>query len=92
MTVTLQDMSCLWGLPIHGKPIISQADGPWVDLIEGLLGIPANEQKMKQKRRKKEDETTVVRHSQYSLSLRELRDRFPKMPKKPTQEQVDRHT
>jgi hypothetical protein len=25
-TVTLQDVSCLWGMPIHGEPIIGQSD------------------------------------------------------------------
>ncbi|KAF6990413.1 hypothetical protein CFC21_007606 [Triticum aestivum] len=29
MTVTLQDVSCLWGLPIHGKPLIGKADAAW---------------------------------------------------------------
>uniref|UniRef100_A0A0E0Q0E8 Aminotransferase-like plant mobile domain-containing protein n=1 Tax=Oryza rufipogon TaxID=4529 RepID=A0A0E0Q0E8_ORYRU len=29
MTITLQDISCLWGLPISGKLIVGQSDGNW---------------------------------------------------------------
>ncbi|KAF7070405.1 hypothetical protein CFC21_075929 [Triticum aestivum] len=29
MTVTLQDVSCLWGLSIHGKQLIGKDDASW---------------------------------------------------------------
>ena len=41
-----------------------------------LLGIPVDEQHMKQKKRRKGDDNIVVRNSQYSLNLGKLRDRF----------------
>ena len=48
MTITLQDVSCLWGLPIHGKPLVRKADAQWSEIVERLLGIPVDEQHMKQ--------------------------------------------
>ncbi|VAH30007.1 unnamed protein product [Triticum turgidum subsp. durum] len=63
MTVTLQDVSCLWELPIHGKPLIGKADAAWSGLIERLLGIPIDEQHMKQKRRRKDDDNIAVKNS-----------------------------
>lgn len=52
MTVSLQDVSCLWGLPIQGEPIIGKSEGPWVDEIETLLGVTPGKQVMKQKKAK----------------------------------------
>lgn len=92
MTITLQDVSCLWGLPIHGRPITGQADGSWVDMIERLLGIPMEEQHMKQKKRKKEDDMTMVSYSRYSISLSKLRDRFRVMPKNATEREINWYT
>ncbi|KAI4991577.1 hypothetical protein ZWY2020_039963 [Hordeum vulgare] len=63
MTITLQDVSCLWGLPIHGKPLVGIADAPWSELVERLLGILVDEQHMKQKKRRKGDDNIVVRDS-----------------------------
>ncbi|MCY5779129.1 hypothetical protein OV602_24800, partial [Salmonella enterica subsp. enterica serovar 1,4,[5],12:i:-] len=54
MTVTLQDVSCLWGLPIRGEPIIGKSDGPWIDTIKRLLGISPGNELLKQKKRKLE--------------------------------------
>lgn len=92
MTITLQDVSCLWGLPIHGRLITGQADGSWVDMIERLLGIPMEEQHMKQKKRKKEDDMTMVSYSRYSISLSKLRDRFRVMPKNATEREINWYT
>ncbi|KAI4980467.1 hypothetical protein ZWY2020_020952 [Hordeum vulgare] len=47
------NMSCLWGLPICGKPLIGKAGAYWYALIERSLGNPVDEQHMKQKKRKK---------------------------------------
>lgn len=47
MIVTLQDVSCLWGIPIQDDPIIGKSDGSWIDTIERLLGITAGKQVMK---------------------------------------------
>jgi hypothetical protein len=39
MTMTLQDVSCLWGLPIQGLPVTGISDDDWSSDIENLLGI-----------------------------------------------------
>ncbi|EAZ37700.1 hypothetical protein OsJ_22042 [Oryza sativa Japonica Group] len=80
MTITLQDISCLWGLPISGKLIVGQYDGNWSDMIERYLGIPPEDQEMKKKKRKKEDDTFALSYARYSITLSKLRDRFRVMP------------
>ncbi|XBI19446.1 hypothetical protein VPH35_060971 [Triticum aestivum] len=91
MTITLQDISCLWGLPIHGKPLVGIADAPWSELVERLLGIPVDEQHMKQKKRRKGDDNIVVRDSQYSLNLGKLRERFHVLPDNPMDREINWH-
>ncbi|XP_045087291.2 serine/threonine-protein phosphatase 7 long form homolog [Aegilops tauschii subsp. strangulata] len=91
MTITLQDISCLWGLPIHGKPLVGIADAPWSKLVERLLGIPVDEQHMKQKKRRKGDDNIVVRDSQYSLNLGKLRERFHVLPDNPMDREINWH-
>ena len=91
MTITLQDVSCLWGLPIHGKPLVGIADAPWSELVERLLGIPVDEQHMKQKKRRKGDGNIVVRDSQYSLNLGKLRERFHVLPDNPMDREINWH-
>lgn len=92
MTITLQDISCLWGLPISGKLIVGQSDGNWSDMIERYLGIPPEDQEMKKKKRKKEDDTFALSYSRYSITLSKLRDRFRVMPSNPTQREIDWHS
>lgn len=92
MTITLQDISCLWGLPISGKLIVGQYDGNWSDMIERYLGIPPEDQEMKKKKRKKEDDTFALSYSRYSITLSKLRDRFRVMPSNPTQREIDWHS
>jgi Plant mobile domain len=36
MTITLQDVACLWGLPINGILIIGISDDSWTPLVEAL--------------------------------------------------------
>ncbi|KAJ3686230.1 hypothetical protein LUZ61_015394 [Rhynchospora tenuis] len=38
MTVTLEDVSCLWGLPIDGKVVCGDSDENWADYIEFAFG------------------------------------------------------
>ena len=40
MTITLQDVSCLWGLLIYGDPVGGVSDEDYGHLVEPLLGIP----------------------------------------------------
>ena len=45
MTVTLEDVSCLWGLSISGAPLTGFSDGASIkDRVFDLLGIPEDEQ------------------------------------------------
>ena len=38
LTVTLQDVSILWGLPIRGLPITGRSDDEWSQVIEDAFG------------------------------------------------------
>ena len=37
-TVTLQDVSCLWGLPITGRPVVGPSDEGLMQLVDNCLG------------------------------------------------------
>ena len=39
MTITLQDMEVMLGLPVDGRPIVRSTDLKWPDLCEELLGV-----------------------------------------------------
>lgn len=72
MTVTLQDVSALWGLRIDGVPIGGVSDSPdYLGLIEDLLGMLPEE--LQKKRTKNEEES---KYSEYHLSLAPLREHF----------------
>lgn len=93
MTVTLQDVSCLWGLPIQGDPVTGESDAMWGPVIEEYLGIPISEQGMEQKiREKKDTEDVMITNSRYYIRLPMLRERFHAMPDNPTQEQINHYT
>lgn len=97
MTVTLQDVSCLWGLPIKGDPVTGFADVNAVDLVERLLGVGVADLVLKKKKRSGSNEETVrLTTSGYSIHLKELRTRFAAMPTEqpgePTEEQVRQYT
>ena len=42
MTVTLEDVSCLWGLPINGKILTGEVHDDWSGLIYDSLGVEPN--------------------------------------------------
>jgi hypothetical protein len=68
LTVTLQDVACLWGLPIDGIPVTGIFDSDWVDLTVQAFGRPLTGSMWLSKKR------TVVGHgvykqSRYSLGL-----------------------
>ena len=75
MTVTLGDVSALWGLRIDGDPIGGVSDHPQLQrMIPELLGCdPKNLQK---KYKKKKGEELEVRYSGYTISLKALRHHF----------------
>jgi hypothetical protein len=38
MTITLEDVLCLWGLPIDGLPITGDVDDNWDSIVEEMFG------------------------------------------------------
>ena len=78
MTVTLGDVSALWGLRIDGDPIGGVSDHPdLMHMIPELLGAaPSDLQKKKKKKKKKGEEEEEYRYSQYCISLAALRRYF----------------
>jgi Plant mobile domain len=51
VTVTMQNMSYLWGLPISGPLVVGHSVGGTERLIQDAFGINANSEMMKKKRR-----------------------------------------
>src|SRR5271157_3667251 len=93
MTITLQDVSCLWALPITGSPVTGPSDGDWPNLVDELLGAGTASAVLKKKKRSGPNDPQVVRStSGYAINLKLLRDRFTAMPGEPTDEQVRQYT
>lgn len=90
MTVTLQDVSCLWGLSITGEPVTGVEYGDFRGLCMELLGIPADSVE-KTKRRKRSD-TDITTISQQVISLPKLRSWFPPLSDDSDELTVARHT
>ena len=78
MTVTLGDVSALWGLPIDGEPIGGISDHPQLQrMIPELLGCdPKNLQKKYKKKKKDPEEEQQFGYSGYCISLKALRSHF----------------
>ncbi|CAN6245668.1 unnamed protein product [Urochloa humidicola] len=88
MTVTLQDVSCLLGLPISGKPITGVADSYcWREKLEKLLHrtVPEKAFRVKMVRGK---ET----YSSYHLRREWLHKEFAQAPSGESQDDVDAYT
>ena len=50
MTITLQDVSCLWALPIMGSPVTGPSDSNWRNLVDELLGVGTASAVLKKRR------------------------------------------
>jgi hypothetical protein len=75
MTVTLGDVSALWGLRIDGDPIGGISDHPELQrMIPELLGCDPKTLQKKYKKKKGEEEE--FRYSGYCISLKALRSHF----------------
>lgn len=88
MTLTLEDVSCLWGLPISGEPVTGISDDDSESnskMLRELLGIDEDDPI-----RKKRKSAGRMKTSEYALSLKELRERFSVFPDDPSQADVDR--
>ena len=74
MTVTLQDVSCLWGMTIVGDPVTGIEYGDFRDLCQDLLGMP---HAALQKEKKRGTKTQI---SPGIISLHKLRAAFKEFP------------
>ena len=97
MTITLQDVSCLWALPIMGLPVTGASDRTWSILVDQLLGNGTASAVLKKKKRSGPNDAEDVRsQSGYAINLKELHVRFAGMlntePNEPTEEQIRQYT
>lgn len=74
ITVTLEDVSCLWGLPISGAPVTGFTDGMGMrDRVYDLLGIREDEIENFMKKRSEKTSDWIMRK-------KTLRERFKRLP------------
>ena len=85
MTVTLQDVSCLWGLPISGSAVTGVEYADYTQLIVDSLGF--GDILKKRKHRKCE-----FRPSASTISLPLLRSRFAALPEGALPDEIERYT
>jgi Plant mobile domain len=90
--LTLQDVSCLWGLPINGLPIIGPSDRDSAKLIKDSFGIEVNSDMMKIKRRAGENQEDIFQQSGFRISLKWLRTTYRELPDNATAEEVAQYT
>lgn len=79
MTVTLQDVSCLWGMTIIGVPVTGVEYGDFRHLCIELLGYSHAELQKEKKRGEK------IQISPSAISLVKLRAKFKEYPDCPDQ-------
>lgn len=73
VALTLQDVSCLWGLLINSHPIVGWSEGDAIKLIKDSFGIDLNAHMMKlSKRKTRENQEEIIIHSGFKLSLKWL--------------------
>jgi hypothetical protein len=84
MTVTLQDVGCILGLPVFGETVTGIAYSDWRPLLENCLGrpIPAHAWR----------KSVARRGFGWSLKLSWLREEFRELPQNPTPLQVAYYT
>jgi Plant mobile domain len=78
LTVTLQDVACLWGLPIDDILITGSSDSDWMDLTVQAFGKPLSGSTWLSKKRTVAGQA-VYKQSRYSLSLSWLAEQFPSL-------------
>ena len=82
-TVTLQDVSCLWGLPISGITVVGPSDDGLMELMENCFGEEMTDILLLNK-----GNTT----SDFRISLHMLRVHFSHLRDNATDEEVARYT
>jgi Plant mobile domain len=94
ITVTLQDMSCLWELPISDPSVVGPSDRGTIKLIKDVFGMDMNNSMMNKNIQKKggENEEDYAAQSSLCISLKWLRLIFSKLEENATDEEVARYT
>lgn len=75
MTVTLQDVAVLWGLPISGKALTGESDREWGPVLNEVFGMPVPNEAFK-KRTQRRGHLTVTKYSKYHLRLKWFKEEF----------------
>jgi Plant mobile domain len=92
LTVTLQDISCLWGLSITDDHIVGPNDRDLPQLIEINLGVDMSWGLLKSMEKKGRENDDEVVQSGYRISLNLLRAKFKKLDDNATIEDISRYT
>jgi hypothetical protein len=90
MTITLQDVAYLWGLPIDGILVTGVSDDDWTPLVETSFGRHIDASAWISKRRGIGDQTVYT--FSFSLKLSWLREHFSNLPEDATPAQIDQYT
>jgi hypothetical protein len=88
LRVTLQDISCLWGLSVTGDHIVGPSDRDLQLLIEINLGVDMSRTLLKSTKKKGEENDDEVVQSGYRISLNLLCAKFKKIDDNATIENV----
>ena len=84
MTITLQDVGCLLGLPVSGRPVTGVAYRDWRGTLQNCLGLPIPDDAWRTK--------VGNRGFGWSLRLTWLRDNFYQLPENHIDAQVAYYT
>jgi Plant mobile domain len=90
MTITLQDVACLWGLPVDGIPVTGVSDDDWTPLIKVSFGKYIDASAWITKGRGTRDQTVYT--SRFSLKLSWLWEHFLNLSEDATPAQIDQYT
>ena len=82
-TVTLQDVSCLWGLPITGRPVVGPSDKGLFELVVNSFGPEMAQSILAQR---------GDRDSGFRIHLPFLRKKFTGLRANATEEEIARYT
>jgi Plant mobile domain len=89
-TITLQDVACLWGLPIDSIPTNGVFDDDWTPLMETSFERYIDASAWMSKRRGIGDQTVYI--FRFSLKLSWLREHFSNLSEDGTPAQIDQYT
>jgi hypothetical protein len=76
--VTLQDVACLWGLPIDGIPVTDISDNDWTNLTIQAFSKSLTSSTWLSKKRTVAGQA-MYKQSRYSMSLSWLAEQFPNL-------------